>query len=282
MKNQEIKIYSSESIYKQGFSAIVMGMVANLKAIKELTWQLFLRDIKSRYKQSLLGWLWIFFMPIMTMGTFLLLNISGVIKIGVIPVPYPIFGLIGFSLWQVFSKGLIILTTSITSAGSLVTQINFPKEALVIFSLGEVIIDFLIRMALVLAVYLIYGLLPSIWFLLLPLYLAPMLLLTIGLGFLTAVLNVIFRDTKSFIDVGMSLFLFLMPIMYTMPEKGFLSYFNRYNPIYFLINTPREIIISGHITSIQEFILSSILAIIIFLVGWFVFFVVQPKLAERI
>lgn len=278
---EEIKVYSSASIYRQGFPKIIKGMFANVINGRELTWQLFIRDFKARYKQSLLGWAWIFLMPIITMGTFLLLNMSGIIRIGDIPVPYPIFGLLGFSLWQAFSNGWLVLTDGLTSSSSIITQISFPKEALIISSIGQVIVDFLIRLALVLIVYLAYGLTPSIWLLLFPLYVLPIFLLTLGFGFLSSLLSVIIRDTKNFINVGMSFFLFLMPIMYTIPEKGLLAKFNQYNPLFFLIETPRSLIISGTINYPLQFLLSSIMALTVFLIGWFIFFMTEPKLTER-
>jgi len=282
MNTKEIKIYSSASIYQQGLPKIFKEMINNIVSSRSLTWQFFLRDFKARYKQSLLGWAWIFLMPIITMGTFLLLNISGVIRIGEIPVPYPIFGLLGFSLWQIFSNGWLVLTSSYTAGGSLITQISFPREALIISALGQIIVDFLIRLFLVLIVYLIYGLSPSVWLLLFPFFVLPLFFLTLGLGFLSTIMQVVFRDTKNFIGVGMDFFLFLMPIMYTIPEKGFLAKFNKYNPIYFLVNTPREIIISGKINYPFEYILSVILTVILVLFGWFIFYIVQPKLSERI
>jgi lipopolysaccharide transport system permease protein len=281
MKRQEIKIYSPNHLYKQGILNIFKGMIENILNSRELIWRLFLRDVSARYKQSLLGWAWIFLMPVITMGTFLLLNISGIIRIGQIPVPYPIFGLLGFSLWQALSNGWAVLTVSVTSASSLVRDINFPKETLIFSSIGQIIVDFLIRLVLVLIVYLLYGLTPSFWILLFPLYVLPIFLLTLGLGFLTSLMNVIVRDTLSFINVGMNFFLFLMPIMYTMPEKGFLAQINKYNPVFFLINTPRDLIISGSIKYPTEFFISLLITVIIFLIGWFIFYISQSKIAER-
>lgn len=279
---EDIKIYTAKSIYQAGLLGVFKGMVKNIYESRELIWQLFLREFKSRYKQSLLGWAWIFLMPIVTMGTFLLLNISGVIKIGEIPVPYPIFGLLGFSLWQIFANGWSALTISVAGSGTLIRQINFPRETLVIASMGHIIIDFFIRFSLVLIVYLIYGLKPSFLTILMPIYCLPLIFLTLGLGFLSSILNSVVKDTKNFIEVGMSFFLFLMPIMYTIPEKGFLAKFNKFNPIFFLVNTPRNIIISGRIDFLFEFILSAVIAVVVFIIGWIAFYVAQPKLAERI
>ncbi|PIS09351.1 hypothetical protein COT75_01595 [Candidatus Beckwithbacteria bacterium CG10_big_fil_rev_8_21_14_0_10_34_10] len=282
IENKVINTYSPNNLYRQGLLKIFKKMVVNIIDSRELIWQLFIRDFKARYKQSLLGWIWVFLMPIVTMGTFLLLNISGIIKIGDIPVPYPIFGLLGFSIWQIFSNGWLVLTSSIDSAGTLVSQISFPKEALIVAAISEVVVDFLIRLVLVLVVYLIYGLSPSFSFFLLPFFLLPIFLLTLGLGFVTSILAVVIRDIKNFINVGMSFFLFLMPIMYTIPEKGFLAKVNHYNPIFFLVSAPRDIIISGKIEFPIEFLLSSILALIVFIFGWLFFYISQPKITERI
>ncbi|MFC1711958.1 ABC transporter permease [Patescibacteria group bacterium] len=257
------------------------GMVKNIIDSKELIWQLFLRNFKSRYKQSFLGWAWIFLLPIVTMGTFLLLNMSGVIKIGDIPAPYPIYGLLGVSIWGIFSNGWLSLTDSITSAEQLVTKINFPKESLVISSYGHVVVDFLIRLLLVLIVFLVYGLRPSLLLSFFPIFILPLILLTLGLGFITSVLNVIVRDTKKIISVGMNFFLFLMPIMYTIPEKGLLSVVNKYNPIYFLINTPRDVIISGNINNPVGFVISAVFSLFIFFIGWYIFYISQFILGEK-
>jgi lipopolysaccharide transport system permease protein len=180
------------------------------------------------------------------------------------------------------SNGWSLITGSVAATGNLVAQINFPKEALVIATFGQIVIDFLIRLLLVLAVYLIYGLSPSFLILLFPLYVLPLFLLTLGLGYITALLKVIAHDIQSFLDVGLSFFLFLMPIMYTMPEKGFLSRFNIYNPVYYLINTPRDLIITGTINNSAGFLLSSLLAVAVFIGGWFIFYIAQSKIAERV
>jgi len=277
-----MKIYSSDKIYQKNLFKNFKEMFFKVLDNRQLMWQFFLKDFKSRYKQSLLGWSWIFLMPLVTMGTFLLLNMSGVIKIGEIPVPYPIFGLLGFSLWQIIANGLPVLTTSISNSRRLVSQINFPKETLIFASCGKVFVDFMIRLFLVLLVYLIYFSLPSIYILLFPLLVIPLFLFVIGIGFITSILQVIIDDTKDFINMGLSFFLFLMPIMYTMPQKGILAQVNKYNPIFFLIKSIRDIMIQGKIDYPVQFIVSSFLSLVLFVAGWYIFYVSEDKLAERI
>lgn len=280
--NSKFVVYNSRSLYKEGILSIFVLMFKDVYRSRELIYRLFWRNFVSRYKQSLLSWGWIFLMPFVTMGTFLALNVSGVLKIGKLDVPYPIYGLVGVSLWNLFSNGLPTVTTSLTSAENIIGKINFSKETLVFASVFQVVVDFLVRMILIAIVYAIYLRFPPLTIFLFPLYLAPLIMLVVGLGFFTSILQVIFKDTQHFINLGLSLFLFLMPIMYTFPTKGLLFHINKYNFIYFLISVPRDLMISGSTIDFQQFFFSSIIAIVVFFSGWFVFYLSESKLAERI
>ncbi len=283
MKNEQATtVYSAAGYYNQGIIFIVKAMFKETLDARELIYRLFLRNMTVRYKQSLLSWGWIFLMPFITMLTFLALNVSGVLSIGQLNVPYPIFGLLGVSIWNIFANGLALLTTSVNGMGSLIGKINFAKSVLIFSSIGQVVLDFLIRLLIVLVVFFLYGRLPSVYFFLFPLYILPLIFLTTGLGFFTSILQVIFKDTQQFINLGLSFFLFLMPIMYTFPSRGFLYYFNKYNPIFFLISVPRDLLIFGHTDDLLPYAISSVLAMLIFFLGWIFFYLSETKLAERI
>lgn len=275
-------IYSSESIYRLGIKNIIWMMFADFRKGKELIWRLFLRDFTSRHKQSILGWLWIVLMPLMTMGTFLLLNMSGIIKIGQIDIPYPIFGLVSFSIWNIFSNGLAMTTNSVTGAGGLVQKINFSKDSLVFASFGQVVIDFLIRVALTLGIFLLYGRVPPVTLLLFPIVLSPLVLLTLGLGMITSLLQAISKDIVSFVNLGTGFLLLLMPIMYSAEQVGILGKLNAINPLYYLVIVPRDIMLYGEVHHLMGFVLSAILGFIVFVFGWMFFYLSQTKLAERI
>ncbi len=275
-------IYSSESIYRLGIKNIVWMMFSDFRKGKELIWRLFLRDFTSRHKQSILGWLWIVLMPLMTMGTFLLLNMSGIIKIGRIDIPYPIFGLVSFSIWNIFSNGLVTTTNSVTGAGGLVQKINFSKDSLVFASFGQVVIDFLIRMGLTVGIFLLYGKMPPLSFFLFPIVLLPLAFLTLGIGMIASLLQAISKDIVSFVNLGTGFLLLLMPIMYSADQAGILGKLNSINPLYYLVIVPRDIILYGEVRHLAGFILSGILGFLVFIFGWMFFYLSQTKLAERI
>lgn len=279
---KEINYYTPNSLYQKGLINLISTILKDLIKNKELIWRMFLRDFSARYKQSLLGWGWILLMPIFTMGTFLLLNMSGIIKIGEIDVPYPIFGLLSYSIWNIFANGLSAATVSVTGAGGLVQKINFSKDTLVFASIGQIIMDFLIRIGLVILTYFVYGKVPSGTVLLFPLLLLPLLLLTLGLGLITSLFQCISKDVLSFINLGSSFLLLLMPIMYSAYQGGILEKINKFNPLYYLVISPRDMMLYGNFSDWLPWLLSSLLAIAIFMIGWLFFYLSQSKLAERI
>ena len=136
-------------------------MFHELISSRELIWRLFLRDFKARYRQTVLGVLWAILMPIITVGIFVGMNRSGVFQAGEMKVPYPLFALVGVTIWGVFSTALSSACSSLINAGPMLVKINFPKISLVIASTGQGLVDLLIKAALVCSFIVWYGVFPD-------------------------------------------------------------------------------------------------------------------------
>lgn len=279
---QTVTVYSPIAINSTNIWQALGQLVSNFITYRSLIWRLAFRDIKAKYRQSILGPTWVVIMPLAMMSTFLLLNMSGIITFKNIPVPYPIWGFLGISLWTLFAQGLTLTTDSLSLASAMIGKTNIPKEIFVFSAFSQTLADLLVRLALVTLIHLLYWRLPSPWILVFPLYLLPLVLLTIGLGFFTATLNAIFKDTIHIVSIALSFLIFLTPIMYSFPEQGILSQVNNFNPLYFLIEVPRSLIIAGQIEEPLKFIGAVAVALFIFLAGWWVFHRAAPKLTERI
>ncbi len=139
-----ITTYEPDNSLKKGYLSIVSEIFNELKKNRWLTYQLFKRDFFAVYKQSFVGILWALIIPLVSVGTFIILNRSGIFTIGDIDVPYPIYAILGMAFWQLFSTGLIASSNSLVKAGSMIVKINFSKKALVIASTGQSLISFLI------------------------------------------------------------------------------------------------------------------------------------------
>ena len=133
---RKIRIYEPHKQLKQGIK-IWKEMFQELFDYRELIWRLFARDISAKYKQSLLGNAWSLILPFVTIGTFMYLNHAGILHIQQTSMPYPLYALIGLSVWQIFATGLNSGANSLIGAGDLVTKINFPREVLVIASMAQ-------------------------------------------------------------------------------------------------------------------------------------------------
>ena len=279
---EKITTYEPDNSLRKGYQSIFGEISNEIKKNRWLTFQLFKRDFSTIYKQSFIGVLWAVVIPIVSVGTFIVLNQSGVFAIGDIDVPYPIYAVLGMAFWQLFSTGLIASSNSLVAAGSMITKINFSKKSLVIASTGQSIVSFLIQLFLIGILFVYYGIKPNIAILLIPITMIPMMLLTLGLGFILSILNGIMRDIGKIIAVLMTFLMFLTPVLYAKPTTGILATVTKYNPLYYLVSVPRELVLNGTISEWKGFLIASIASFIICIICLIVFHLTETRVAERI
>jgi lipopolysaccharide transport system permease protein len=277
-----ITTYEPDNSIKKGYVSLLREIVNEVIKNKWLTYQLFKRDFFAIYRQSFMGFLWAFIVPLVSVGSFIVLSNAGLFQIGAIDVPYPIYAILGMSFWQLFSMGLIASTNSLVNAGSMITKINFSKKSLVIASVGQSVISFMAQFGLVCALFVYYHRPPSPAIMLMPLFMLPIIFLTLGLGFILSLLNGIMRDTGSIITLMMTFLMFLTPILYVKPSSGILAIATAYNPIFYLISSARELILAGTLTDADGFIISTCVSVFIFMVSLIIFHLTETRVAERI
>jgi lipopolysaccharide transport system permease protein len=274
--------YEPDNSLKKGYLSFFMEIFNELRKNRWLTYQLFKRDFLAVYKQSFVGSFWALILPLISVGTFIILNRSGIFNVGNINVPYPIYAILGMAFWQLFSTGLIASANSLVAAGTMITKINFSKKSLVIASLGRSIVSFLIQLVLVALLFVCYGIEPSTTILLIPLAIIPILLLTLGLGFIVSLINGILRDIGNILGVVLTFLMFLTPVLYAKPRIGILGSFSNYNPLYYLVSVPRDLVLTGTSSELNGFFITSIISIIIFIVCVVIFHLTETRVAERI
>lgn len=279
---ETITTYEPDNSLKKGYLSIFSEIYKEFKENWWLTYQLFKRDFLAIYKQSFLGVLWALIVPLAGVGTFIMLNQAGILSVGDIGVPYAIYAILGMNFWLLFSTGLVASSNSLISAGDMITKINFSKKSLVIASIGRSLVSFLIQFVLVISLFIFYDFTPSVSILLVPLFILPLILLTLGLGFILSLLNGIIRDIGNALSLSMTFLMFLTPILYAKPTTGMLAHITTYNPLYYLISVPRESILMGTASEWSGFLISSILSIIIFTICLLVFHLTETRVTERI
>jgi len=254
-------------------------MFRELLNSRELIWRLFIRNFVAKYRQTVLGYVWALIMPFVAIGTFVILNRSGILNIEKTDMPYPLFALIGLTVWQTFAIGLVSGTNSIVAAGSMIAKINFPRESLVFASMAQSIFELFIKMVLIVFCFFIFQFTPHWQVILFPLAILPIIILTLGLSLILSLVNGLLRDTANIISLLTTFLMFLTPVLYPIDDSKFLF---KINPLSVLINAPRDLVTYGRITQPVYFIIATISSILIFLIAWRIFHVAETKIPERI
>jgi lipopolysaccharide transport system permease protein len=174
-----------------------------------LTW----RDVKVRYKQTLLGAAWAVLQPALMMVVFSIFfgRLAGVSSGGV---EYPLFVYAGLLPWSFFATAVANAGNSVVGSERLITKIYFPRLAVPFASVGAAVVDFAIACGLLVGMMLWYGVSPGPGLLLLPLLFAVMILAALGVGTLLAALNVRYRDFRYVIPFLLQLWMFATPAIY--------------------------------------------------------------------
>ena len=252
------------------------GALTQLFRYRELIFALTQREIKARYRQSLLGIGWAIAQPLAFMVVFSLI-FSRVARLPTEGIPYPIFAYSALVPWTFFANALTTATIGLVSQRSIVTKTYFPREVIVLSQVGARFVDFLAA-ALVLALMMVgYGITPTVWLLLLPVLLLVLLTLIVAVSLITSALNVSFRDLAPVVGLGLQVWLYLTPVAYSLTSiPAELRPFYVLNPLVGLIEGFRSVIARGEAPAWDLLALSSVESALLLVVAYAHF-----KRAER-
>lgn len=192
-----------------------------LWAYRELLYFLTWRDIKVRYKQTLLGASWAIIQPLSTMLLFTLF-FGKLAKIPSDGIPYPIFAYAGLLPWTFFSNAVTNSGNSLVGSSNLITKVYFPRMIIPGAAVGAGLVDFAIAFVVLGGLMIYYGVALTWSLLALPLLIALTALLALGVGLWMSALNVKFRDIRYALPFLIQLWMFASPIIYPaslMPQK---------------------------------------------------------------
>jgi len=246
----------------------------------ELVRNLAVRDVETRYKHSMLGLYWAIINPLVSAGIYgfvfgLIFHASSK------PIPYVVFLLTNLTFWNLFANGVMSATGSISGNAALLAKIYFPRVVLPTASVLARLIDFLFS-ALVLLIFIAIYRVPVHWQLIaLPAVLLIQLAFTLGISYLVAALNVLYRDVSQLIGLILMIWIYLSPVMYrvsSVPAK--LRMFLLINPMGAVLEAERNLLFLGHLHHPHYLDLAAATALVTLIIGWWVFHRIEPLFAE--
>lgn len=275
-------VYEPNQYAKIGFLKTMLVIIKNTIASKELIFQLYKRDFLMQYKKSFLGLGWMIFGPIMGVVSWVLMDSAGVLSPGDVGVPYPVYVLFGTSIWGLFMSFFTSTSQTLQIAAGFIQQVNFHHEALVFKQGLQNLTNFGISLIINIVVMLSFGVMPTGFILLVPLFIIPIFLLAASLGLMVSILSTLTSDVSRIASFFLSLLMFITPVIYDSSEKVvWLQQCNLYNPLTYLITAPRDLILTGTMSNPFYYIVSIVMAILLFMVALRFFYISEKKVIEK-
>ena len=279
-KRMPVVVYTPESKLKHPHQ-LFREMIRDLLASRELAWQLTIRNISAQYRQSFLGIFWAFVPPIVTAAGLTFANNSRVFSVGDTDLPYPAYVMFSTVLWQTFVEALNGPILAVTKAKIMLVKINFPREAIILASLGEVFFNFAIKLVLIVGLFIWFHISVSWTVILAPVALIHLILLGTLVGILLAPIGALYQDISKGVTLLTGFWLFLTPVIYPVPEQGTFSTVVRLNPVTPLLVTTRELATGEQLSEPVGFWVASVIAIVGLLLGWVFYRLAMPFVVER-
>ncbi len=248
---------------------------------RELLYFLTWRDIKVRYKQTVLGAAWAVLQPFMTMVVFSLFfgSLAAIPSDGV---PYPVFSYAALVPWTFFATGLSMSSNSLVGSSNLIKKVYFPRLTIPIATVLSGAVDFVIAFMVLIGMMLFFGITPTIYVIFLPLFVLLAFVTALGVGLWLSAMNVQFRDVRYTVPFLTQFWMFISPIAYpsSLIENETLRAIYGINPMAGVVEGFRWALLGTDTAPGPIILISSLAALLIFVSGLFYFRRMEKTFAD--
>jgi lipopolysaccharide transport system permease protein len=275
-----VVVYSSESPLAHPVK-LVKEICSDIWRCRELTWILFTRDLKAQYRQTFLGYVWVFVPLLSTMLVWMFLKSSNAIKVADTPISYPAYVMLGSMIWSVFTASLNQPLNSFNAGKTVFMKLKVPAEAFILAGFSSIIFDQIIRMVMLAPILFVLQvpLATTAW--LFPVGILCTMILGMALGFLMLPLGSLYTDVTRAVGVVLGFGMYLTPVVYPPPTGGITAKIIHYNPLTAFVMTTRDWLTIGHSDYAFTMLGWTCGAAVLLILALVVFRVTLPRLVER-
>lgn len=281
MSKPNVQIYTPESPLHNPMR-LARDMLQDLLASRELAWQLARRDIKAQYRQTALGLLWVFILPLANTAVWLFIQGSGIVALEPTALPYPVYVLTGTILWAIFMDAVNAPLQQTIAAKPMLAKIKFPYEALVLSGIGQVLFNAVIKVGVLLGALLLMGIMPGWGLVFLPLAVLSLTLAGTAIGLLVTPVGILYADVGKGLPLVMQFLMYLTPVVLPMPNSGWAAGIFAWNPLTPLILIGRDLLTGFAPAHLEAFILVNAVMSVLLGVMWVIYRVALSIFVERI
>ena len=256
-------------------------MARDFLAGRELGWQLALRDIRAQYRQTALGLLWAFILPLANSAAWLFIQSSGIVTIQATNIPYPVYVFTGTILWAVFMDAVNSPLQQTNAAKPMLAKINFPREAIVLSGIYQTLFNAGIKVSVLLVALILLGVTPGWGLIFFPLAVLALILAGTALGLLITPIGLLYGDIGKGLPLLMQFLMYLTPVVFPMPASGWAATLFKINPITPLILTARDLLTGFTPEYLGAFMIVNAVMLLLLALMWVVYRAAMPILIER-
>lgn len=280
MNHPKVTIYTPEPAFRKP-GKMIRDMFQDLRDSRELAWRLAVRDIKALYRQSFLGYLWAFLLPLINTATWLFLQGTGIVQVAETALPYPVYVFVGTMLWQIFTEAVQSPLQQVAESKSILSKLNFPRESLILAGIYKSIFNAAIKIVVLLIAIIALGVYPDWSLLLFPIGVFSILLVGNTIGLFLGPIGVLYSDIGKAIPVITQFAMYITPVVFAMPEAGITAKIFEYNFLTPLIINARAWLTGSETEFLNYFIIVNVSALLLFFVSWIIYRITMPILIER-
>jgi len=265
----------------QALSADVREMVTEQYVFRELLYQMTRRDLLLRYKQTIMGFGWAIFMPLVNTAVF------SVIFTRIAPLdtglPYPLFAYCGLLTWNLSASAFRFSVNSLTSNSNLVTKVYFPREIFPVSAVLVCLVDFAVGSLVLVAMMAYYRIAPTWTIAALPVVVLVHLAFTIAVSLLLAMANLYYRDVKYLFELVIMVWMFATSVVYPIRlVGGTMARLASLNPMTPIIEAYRDVLLRGRLPDPVGFTATAVMSFVVLAIAWVAFHRAEFEFAERI
>lgn len=256
-----------------------MNFFRSLYEYRELLKTSISKDVRGKYKNSVLGVIWSFLNPLLQIAVYAI--VFPLIMRSNLP-NYTVFLCCGLIPWNFFSTATSRTSFTMIENGNIIKKVYFPREILPLSVVTSEAINFIISTIIILAFVLGYGMGLSKYIIFYPLILIVQYFLLIGISFIVSSVTVYFRDLQHFIGIALQLLFYATPIVYapdSIPQN--FQWILQYNPMTYIINGYRDIFYYQRMPDFSLLGIVLVISIALCIIGYFIFKKLQKRFAEE-
>ncbi|MBD3250326.1 MAG: ABC transporter permease [Candidatus Pacebacteria bacterium] len=258
----------------------MIGAISNFQNYRELLSELTWREIKQRYKQSILGYAWVIVNPLIQMAVMAFV-FSKLLRVGDLGVPYPIYLFAGLLTWNLFTNSLAASATSLVANAGLLTKIYFPRQIFVLSTILAKMVDFFLASSIFVLLMIFFQTpvtMSVLWFF--PIFLIQSIF-TYSLGLLVAAFNLFYRDIQYLLNLVLLVWMYLTPVLY--PTEMFPEQYRwifQLNPMAVFINAYRRVILGGGLPNFRSLGIAFGLSLVLYFAAKKIFKSLEGRFAD--